>query len=556
MKRTKNAHLALLLVLAASITAYSQTKTIEPEKAIDQTIAAGETHSYNMTLAAGMYGIVDLDQKGINLTLTILSTDGQKLRAADLTGVGFAEEISLVAQGTTTYRVEVNAGEKPVVKGIYSLKLTQIHPATDDDQLRVQAQTLSEDGVQSLINQTATSKAEALDKFQKSISLWHTMKDEVHEAQAFYYVAYTANQMGQYANAAEAAEKGLPLARAAADKNLEAYLLDELGSSFNNRGEKKKGLDIFLDALKLRSDADPVGRATTLSNIAIAYWGIGERRKSLGYFEQFAPILGGMGERLKESTTLGNMCVLHNDLGEFKPALELCKQALEMKRELKDLAGQAVTLSNTGNIYGDMGDYETALDLYRQALAIDKSINEDSGAAIVMSNIGWTYGQLGEYQKAIDYYTQMIEPFRKRNRKDGLATLFNNIGVDYAKLNDFSKALEFHLQALELRPEQDDRDGRALSLSNIASCYSHLGDKQKALNYYTQSVTLYRTVQNDRKLATALRNFGVFQGEEGQTTKALEYLNEARTLSAKVSDPSTEAAVLSEIAKIEFGRGD
>jgi len=154
MKRTKNAHLALLLVLAASITAYSQTKTIEPEKAIEQTIAAGETHSYNMTLAAGMYGIVDLDQKGINLTLTILSTDGQKLRTADLTGVGFAEEISLVAQGTTTYRVEVNAGEKPVVKGSYSLKLTQIHPATDDDRLRVQAQTLSEDGMQSLVNRS------------------------------------------------------------------------------------------------------------------------------------------------------------------------------------------------------------------------------------------------------------------------------------------------------------------------------------------------------------------------------------------------------------------
>src|SRR5690349_24670121 len=102
MKHTQHALTALLLVLTASISTYSQTKTIEPEKAIEQTIAAGETHSYNMTLAVGMYGIVDLDQKGINLTLTILSTDGQKLRTADLTGVGFAEEISLVAQGKTT----------------------------------------------------------------------------------------------------------------------------------------------------------------------------------------------------------------------------------------------------------------------------------------------------------------------------------------------------------------------------------------------------------------------------------------------------------------------
>ena len=556
MKYTKHPLTALLLVLAASITAFSQTKTVEPEKAIEQTIAAGETHSYTMTLAAGTYAAVNLDQKGINLTLTIFSTDGQKLRTADLTGVGFAEEVCLVAQNATTYRIEASAADKPVLKGSYTLKLTQIHPATDDDRSRVQAQKLSEEGMQFLINQTATSKADALDKFQKSISLWQAVKDQSYEARAFYYVAYTSNALGQYANAAEAAEKGLPLARAAGSKDLEAYLLDELGASFNNRGERKKALDIFLEALKLRSDADPVGRSMTLSNIAIAYWGIGDRRKSLSYLEQFVPLLHNLGERLKESTTLGNMCVIHNDLGEFKQAFELCRQALEIKREIKDMAGQALTLSNTGNIYGNIGDYEKALDLYRQALAIHTSMKEEGGAAIDINNIGWAYGQLGEYQKGIDYYTQVIESFRKRNKKDGLATLYSNIGTDYAKLNDFSKALEFHLQALELRPETDDRDGRAMSLNNIASCYSHLGDKQKALDYYTQAVALYRTVQNDRQLATALRNFGVFQRKEGQIAKALEYLNEARTLSAKVNDPSSEAAVLSELARIDFSRGD
>ena len=556
MKYTHHALTALLLVLTASISAYSQTKTVEPDKAIEQTIAAGETHSYSMTLPAGMYGAVDLNQKKINLVLTIFSANGQKLRTADLTGLGFDEEISLVAVETTTYRIEVNAAAKPVVTGGYTLKLTQIHPATDDDRSRVQAQTLSEEGMQFLINQTATSKAEALDKFQKSISVWHAAKDQAYEAQAFYYVAYTSNSMGQYADAEEAARKGLPLARAAGNQNLEAYLLDELGASFSNRGERKQALDIFLEALKLRSDADPVGRSMTLNNIAIAYWGIGDRRKALNYFEQFVSLLHEMGERLKESTTLGNMCVVHNDLGQFNQAFELCRQALEIKREIKDITGQATTLSNTGNIYGNMGDYQKALDLYQQALAIHNSIKNEPGAAIVINNIAWAYGQLGEAQKAIDYYTQAIESARKRNKKDSLATLYSNIGASYAELKDFSRALEFHLKALELRPEKDDRDGRAMSLNNIASCYSHLGDKQKALEYYTQAVAMHRTIQNDRQLATALRNFGVFNRKEGQITKALEYLNEARTLSAKVSDPSSEANTLSEIAKLEFGRGD
>ncbi|MEN3330116.1 MAG: hypothetical protein V7638_4923 [Acidobacteriota bacterium] len=294
----------------------------------------------------------------------------------------------------------------------------------------------------------------------------------------------------------------------------------------------------------------------TLSNIGIAYWGIGDRRKSLDYMEQFVSVLHESGEVLKESTTLGNMCVLHNDLGEYKQAMELCNKALEMKREIPDLQGQATTLSNTGNIYGNLGDYQKALDFYQQALAIHNSLKEEQSAAVVINNIGWAYGQLGEYEKAIDYYTQVIESFRKRDNNSGLAKLYNNIGVNYAKLNDFSKALEFHLQSLALRPEKNDRDGRAISLNNIANCYAHLGDKQKALEYYTQAIALHRSVQNDRQLATTLKNVGVFHRDEGQILKALEYLNEARTLSVKVGDRDTEASILSELAKIELGRGD
>jgi CHAT domain-containing protein len=532
----------------------TNSSVLEPEKAIERQIAPGETHSYSMTLTAGMYGVIDLNQKVLNLELTILASNGQKLRTADMTGVGFSEEISLIAPEATTYRIEVKASPKPIRTGSYTLKLMQIHPPTAEDRARVQGQTLSEEGMQFLINQTATSKSEALDKFQKSIPVWQAAKDQAWEAQAFYYVAYTANQLGQYENAAAAAEKGLPLARAAGNKNLEAYLLDELGNSLSTRGERKQALDIFLEALKLRSDADPVGRSMTLSNIGIAYWGIGDRRKSLSYMEQFVSFLHDTAEQLKESTTLGNMCVIQNDLGEYKQALELCSKALEIKREIKDISGQATTLSNTGNIYGSTGDYQKALDLYWQALALHKSMNNEQGAAIVINNIGWAYGQLGEYEKAIEYYTQVMETFRKR--KNGFATLLSNIGVDYAKLYNFSKALEFHLQALELRPEKDDRDGRANSLNNIANCYAHLGDKQKALDYYTQGVALYRTIQNDRQLAIALKNFGAFQRKDGQLVKALEYLNEARTLSAKVGDPDTEAEILSELARVEFARGD
>jgi hypothetical protein len=158
MRRTNTSFLALLIVLTTSHAAYSQTKILEPEKVIEQTIAAGESHSYSMTLAAGMFGHIELSQKELNLTLTVFSIDGQKLRTADLASVGFSEEMSLIAQDATTYRIEVKAAARSSHSGSYTLKLTKIHPATAEDRARVQGQTLAEDGMQFLIKQSANSK--------------------------------------------------------------------------------------------------------------------------------------------------------------------------------------------------------------------------------------------------------------------------------------------------------------------------------------------------------------------------------------------------------------
>jgi len=548
--------LSLTLLLISSVPAYSQTKTLEPGKTIEQPIAAGEIHSYSVTLTPGMYGLVAVDQKGTNLAVSIFAADGQKIRLADLTGVGFPEQLSLVGRDSAAYRVEVSASGKQNKPGAYTIKLTDTRPATDQDKARAEAEKLSEDGMQLLIAATADARLQALAKFEQSLPLWRTAKDLSWQANGYYYIAYTLNALAKYQDAADAAEKGLPLAQAANNASVEAYLLDELGSSYTNRGQRSKALEIFLKALTLRAKSDPVGLANTLSNIGITYSWMGDRAKALSYLQQVVSLLHDMGERLKESTTLNNMCAINKDLGEYQTALEFCKQALQMKRELNDRSGQAVVFNNEGNIYGSMGDYQKALDFYEQSRAIHKSLGETEGAAVAISNIGWTYSQLGEYEKANEFYTQLVEEFQKQGTPYRTAVLFSNIGVNYAKLNDYRKALEFHLRALELRPEKDDRDGRAVSLANIASCYANLGDKQKALENYTEALALTRAGGDKRGIAIVLKNIGIFYRDAGQTDKALEAFNEALTLTINIGELNGQGIVLSEMAQLESKRGN
>lgn len=552
-------YLAFLLLLTVSPSIYSQTQStpLELKKTIEQNIKEGEKQTYSLSLPSGMYGLVEVHQKTVNVAITVLGPDGKQLRFVDLVGpIGFAEELSLVAPVATTYQLVIQGPAKFDYPGSYSITLKEFRSSTDQDKARVEAETLTENALQLFLTQAGDARLKALDQFQQSVGFWRLAKDQSNEARSLYYVALTLNATSQYPKAAEVAEQGIPIAQAAGSKRWHAYLLDELGGSYNNRGDRKKALDIFQQALALRSDADQVGLANTLNNIAMAYSWIGDSIKALEYMERVATIMRDTHETMKESTILGNMCVMRRFLGHLKKALELCTAAVAIKREINDPSGLASVTDGLGSVYGSFGDYQKALDRYQEARALRKKLGDAESEAMTTANIGWTYAQLGEHEKALGFYDQATGPIRNSRNKYAMATLLGNIGASWARLGDYSKALDFHLQSLEFRSESDDPSGKGVSLNNIANSYEHLGEKQKALENYIESVRLQRAARYTRQLTVALKNLGTFYRNEGQPAKALEYLNEARTISATTGDRVNEALALSELAKLEFAGGN
>ena len=330
-------YLAFLLLLTAAIPIYSQTQSppLELGKTIEQDIKAGEQQTYSLSLPSGMYGRVEAHQKTVMIAVTVLGPDGKQLRFVDLAGaIGLTEEFSLIAPAATTYQLVIQGPAKFDYRGSYSITLKEIRPSTDQDKARVEAETLTENALQLLLTQSREAKLKALDQFQQSVDFWRLAKDQANEARSLYYVAVSLNATSQYPKAAEIAEQGIPIAQAAGSKRWHAYLLDELGASYSNRGDRKKALDIFQQALMLRSDAEPIGLANTLNHLAMAYSWTGDSIKALEYLERVVSINHEMHEPMKESTILGNMCVMRRTLGHLKKALELCTAAVAIKRTL------------------------------------------------------------------------------------------------------------------------------------------------------------------------------------------------------------------------------
>ena len=552
---------ALLVILTTSLSAYSQNQTpadavsLEQGKTVERDITGGETHAYNLSLAAGAFTHLRVDQNGIQVAISIF-VDGKRLRTVDNNGVGAYEEFSLIAERPTTYRFEVEAPDKKSPRAKYAIIVSQSRPATEQDKARAEGEKLVEEGMMLFYQQTRQARREAVDKFQKSFAFWQAANDKLGEARAYRMAAHTLNQLGETQKGQDLATQGLPVAKASGDPSEEAYLLDTIGSSYSDRGDRSTALVYFHQALKLRPATDLAGRVNTLNNIGIALAWIGERPKALEYLTEVAKILGDMGDRARKASVLGNLCVINNDLSDYKKAFDLCSQALQIKREVGDKAGEATQLNNLGSVYASSGDYQKALDSYLQARDIHKSLGERNGEGVTLNNVAWVYATIGDYQKAIDIYNQALVPMREIKYTYGIAKILSNIAVNYADMKDFRKALEINLEVLPLRPESNDREGRAITFNNIAGCYQNLGDSAKALEYYTQAITLHRMVGNQRQLASSLRNVGSFHRDIGETVKAIEYLQEAREISRRIGDLHGETQALSHLAKLERNRGN
>src|SRR5262245_23545347 len=80
----------VLLTICSSISARSQddnsSPALEPGKAIERELASGERHDYRITLAAGEFACIAVEQRGIDVTVSLLTANGEKVEERGLNG--------------------------------------------------------------------------------------------------------------------------------------------------------------------------------------------------------------------------------------------------------------------------------------------------------------------------------------------------------------------------------------------------------------------------------------------------------------------------------------
>src|SRR6185295_9593724 len=94
-----------LLLLSGALNAAKAQQQIVVGQPIAREMKGGEEHQYQVKLSAGQYARVVVDQKGIDVVLALLGTDGKPVLEVDnnLSGTRGMEVLSLVAEVSGAY---------------------------------------------------------------------------------------------------------------------------------------------------------------------------------------------------------------------------------------------------------------------------------------------------------------------------------------------------------------------------------------------------------------------------------------------------------------------
>ncbi len=126
----------LLIFLFGVLAVNAQTgpTSLQPGTPIERTLAAGQSHSYNISLEEDQFLQVLVDQHGIDVVVRVFSPAGRRLREFDTpNGTEGPEDVSVVAATAGMYRIEVAPLDPNPPPGRYEIKIVELRKATEQE---------------------------------------------------------------------------------------------------------------------------------------------------------------------------------------------------------------------------------------------------------------------------------------------------------------------------------------------------------------------------------------------------------------------------------------
>ena len=557
--------LVLCLLITPLVVPGQQPRSLEPGKFVEETLAEGQTHSYQLALAIGQFAHLRVNQIGQNVQLKALSPTGETVALVDAlpTSQG-TEDVYLVAESAGAYRLEVLAqGGTPT--GSYTISLESLREAQPLDQTRFTAQRhLTE--IKAATNQGFTAYWRQVGpKYEEALKLWLQANElrqatlTLHELATLFPLLIDGlpsqflNAVGARNKMIAALEQALTQWRAAGDRYGEAVTLNLLGLMHAAQGEAQKTVALYQESLRLcREGNHVVGEAMALHNLGIAYDLLGDRPQSLQHLNQALPLWEKVGREKGLAYTLNAIGDVYSGTYQLRSAITFYDRARMKMQALGDLGGEAYTLNNLAVNYLYLLEVQRALNLYGQALQIFQETGDRNGEALALHNSGGAFSILGDSNNALDFAQKALLLQQTFGNQLQVATALVAVGQFLPQLNQTAKALEALNQALAIGREQNAPETIRRALVVKSRIDIAQGNYSLARAQLEEVLSLTRQTKNQIGEAGALVGLGRVALALGDVQKASAYYRQAISLGIFLHETTSYEG----LARVELSAGN
>lgn len=551
-----------------------EVRVLAPGEVVKRWMEAGATHAFELTLGAGQFAQIVVEQRGVDVEVKVWAPGGELLIEMDSpNGFYGRETVSVVAVVAGHYQIKVYS-DKTYPPGDYELRVEGPRASSAPDKTRVTAERVFAEAQKlrveagKLSGQEAGEKYEAAArKYEEARGLWRELNEPRGQGYSLTYIGRGHRVRGQLAPALKSLGGSLALLTEAGDLSGQAFVLNETGAAHRILGDLRDAEASYKRAIELRLGlGDRWGQAQLYNNLGLTYSLMGYQPQAGENYEKALPIWRALGIRQEEMRTLLNAAKAHVETGDLNVALAQYQEVLtfcdtEGAKEdspLKSFADffKPSALNGLGLVYDTWADTDAALDKYSQSLKLFRANKDDRGEADVLDNLGLAHAFLGDARQALDYFTQALGIRERRNEPKGWAATLSNIGYAHVLLGDHKEALKHLALALPLSQRARDRRFEAYTLVWTGMAHVARNEPHPALESYEKALAIQQEkgFADRRGQAITLDKMGEALALSGESAGAIKRYGQALEIWKDLGDEQGRALSLYGLARVESER--
>lgn len=524
-------------------------RTLTPDTPMVRELGRGEEHLYEFSLPPGSYVRVTVEQRGIDVSLTIFDHSRNRIAKVNrANGSRGPETISMIAAAGGLFRLRVRGGRASTPKPSYQIAMARPRPPVEEDATRIRLEKTTSEA-EELYGQSINARGEektrlltdAVNAYKEARAGWHALGERYEEALAVYSLGWGYSELGSR----DMVKFPLPLYR--------------LRWSYHARGDHQTAIAYFKEALAMmKSLRDEHGQAIALAGLAWPNLYLGNDKEAVENFSNALSMYESMGNLDGKGRALYGLGWTQAVMGRNEEAREYFYKALRLRQAANDRRGEALNLASLARVYSRLGNEQQALAYSQRARTLYESLEPKDlhGIASTLTTEGWAYYGLKRYEEATDSFQKAFDQ-REAHDTTGRAVALYGMAKVESERGDLPAALNLMRRVIEaidpLRTEETNDELRTYFFANVQEYYSfYTGLLMRLHKLHPQAKYAEAALQSNERARA--REMVTILAEALEDSRAESGLESARALTAEdIRRLLDDDAILLEYALTEGG---